>query len=96
MNLYAKISKKGIHYSNALNLQAVLAMDAGEYQLAYETFLKSANYIKTFLGKNEDYNKAMTNADTAAAANGTKKSKKSHLSSNQLKHQIEKPHQNSA
>ncbi|GAA6390505.1 DUF4037 domain-containing protein [Megasphaera sp.] len=81
LNLYAKISKKGIHYSNALNLQAVLAMDAGEYQLAYETFLKSANYIKTFLGKNEDYNKAMTNANTAAAAMEHKKSKKSHLPS---------------
>ena len=80
LSLYEKIPKKGIHYANALNLQAVLAMDAGKYAQAHENFLKSADYIKTFLGKNEDYHKAIANADKAATAI-ERKSKKDSLSS---------------
>lgn len=76
LDLYSKVPNKGIHYANALNLKAVLAMDAGQYRQAHETFLKSAHYIEKFLGKNEDYEKAIANAEKAATALACKKDKR--------------------
>lgn len=66
--LYQEVPEKGIHYANALNLQAVLYLEQGQYQLAYDGFIQAARYIETMLGKNEDYQKAMDNAAKAAAA----------------------------
>lgn len=66
--LYQEVPEKGIHYANALNLQAVLYLEQGQYQLAYDGFIQAARYIEAMLGKNEDYQKAMDNAAKAAAA----------------------------
>lgn len=65
---YQEVPEKGIHYANALNLQAILYLDQGQYQQAYDGFIQAAQYIEAMLGKNEDYRHAMDNAAKAATA----------------------------
>lgn len=65
LDIYESLTEKGLHYAAALNISGAFALDDGDYSKASTLFIMAANVTASFVGKNEEYDKAMENAGIA-------------------------------